>query len=52
MKSIKKVYSVIGQNINQDDFLESVKNEEVSLSLVKTNFNKIIGYLCPIKLTG
>ena len=50
MKNIKKLYQVKGEDINQENFHESVKNHEITISLVTTNFNKTIGFLCPKKL--
>ena len=49
LKEIKKIYSAKFGEIDLNKFHESCKNHEITLSLAKTNFNKVIGLLCPIK---
>jgi len=50
MKNIKKLYQAKGEDLNQENFHESVKDHAITVSLVTTNFNKTIGFLCPVKL--
>ena len=49
MKKLEKIYLAKFGEIDLIKFHESCKNHEVTLSLAKTNFNKIIGFLCPMK---
>jgi len=49
MKKIVKIYSAKFGEIALDKFHESCKNHEITLSLAKSNFNKVIGFLCPMK---
>jgi hypothetical protein len=52
MKKIEKIYSAKFGEIELNKFHESCKNHEITLSLAKSNFNKVIGFLCPIKFTN
>ena len=49
MKKIDKIYSAKFGEIALDKFHESCKNHEITLSLAKSNHNKVIGFLCPMK---
>ena len=49
MKKVQKIYSAKKGEIELNKFHESCKNHEITLSLAKTNFNKVIGFLCPMK---
>ena len=49
MKQIEKIYSAKFGEIDLKKFHESCKNHEITLSLAKSNFNKVIGFLCPMK---
>ena len=49
MKKMRKIYSAKFGEIDLNKFHESCKYHEITLSLAKTNFNKVIGLLCPIK---
>ena len=49
LKEIKKIYSAKFGEIDSNKFYESCKNHEITLSLAKSNYNKVIGYLCPMK---
>ena len=49
MKRIVKIYSAKFGEIDLDKFHESCKNHKITLSLAKSNFNKVIGLLCPMK---
>ena len=49
MKQIEKLYSAKSGEIDSNKFHESCKNHEITLSLAKSNFNKVIGFLCPMK---
>ena len=52
MKQIEKIYSAKFGEINLNKFHESCKNHEITLSLAKSNYNKVIGFLCPMKFTS
>lgn len=49
MKKIEKIYSAKFGEIDLDKFHESCKNHDITLSLAKTNYKKVIGFLCPMK---
>ena len=49
LKKIEKIYSAKFGEIDLNKFHESCKNHEITLSLAKSNFNKVIGFLCPMK---
>ena len=49
MKQIEKIYSAKFGEIDLNKFHESCKNHEITLSLAKSNHNKVIGFLCPMK---
>ena len=49
VKEIKKIYSAKENEINSIKLWESCKDHEITLCLAKTNYNKIIGFLCPMK---
>ena len=49
IKKIQKIYSAKFGEIEVKKLHESCKNHEITLSLAKTNYNKVIGLLCPMK---
>jgi len=49
LKKVEKIYSAKFREIDLNKFHESCKNHEITLSLVKSNYNKVIGFLCPMK---
>ena len=49
MKQIEKIYSANLGKIDLEKFHENCKNHEITLSLAKSNYNKVIGFLCPMK---
>ena len=49
MKKIEKIYSAKYGEIDLSKFHESCKNHDITLSLAKSNYNKVIGFLCPMK---
>ena len=49
MKKIEKIYSAKFGEIDLNKFHESCKNHDIILSLAKSNYNKVIGFLCPMK---
>ena len=49
MKKVEKIYSAEKGEIELIKFHESCKNHEIKLSFAKTNYNKVIGFLCPMK---
>jgi hypothetical protein len=50
MKKVEKIYSAKKGEIELKKFHESCKNHEITLSLAKSNYNKVIGFLCPVKI--
>ena len=52
MKQIEKIYSAKFGEIDLNKFHDSCKNHEITLSLAKSNHNKVIGFLCPMKFTN
>ena len=48
VKNIQKLYSANYGEIDLNKFHETCKNQKITLSLVKNNFNKVIGFLCPM----
>ena len=51
MKNIKKIYEAKFGEIDLKKFHESCKNHEITLSLAISNYNKVLGFLCPMKWT-
>jgi len=49
LKKIEKIYSAKFGELDLNKFHESCKNHEITLSLAKSNYNKVIGFLCPMK---
>ena len=49
MKKVEKIYSAKKGEIALTKFHESCKNYEITLSLAKSSYNKVIGFLCPKK---
>ena len=49
MKKIEKIYSAKFGELELNKFHESCKNHEITFSLAKSNYNKVIGLLCPMK---
>ena len=52
IKKVEKLYSAKYGEINVTKFNESCKNHEITLSLAKTNYNKVFGFLCPVKFAN
>ena len=49
MKKIEKIYSAKFGEIELNKFHESCKNHEITLSLAKSCYHKVFGFLCPMK---
>ena len=49
MKKIEKLYSAKFGEIDLSKVHESCKNHDITLSLAKSNYNKVIGFLYPMK---
>ena len=49
IKQIDKIYSAKFGEIELNEFHDSCKNHEITLSLAKSNHKTVIGFLCPMK---
>jgi hypothetical protein len=49
MKKIRKIYTAKFGEIDLNKFHESCKYHDITLSLAKSNYNKVICFLCPMK---
>ena len=49
MTNLKRLQQVKGDNLNDANFWEACKNHDKTILFATTNFNKTIGFFCPLK---